>query len=150
IDRRRLRREADALRAEHSARIAALASDPATSRYADMISGGEYWSDAQIAYDLDTGGAATCVHLQPLERAMRTAGLKVKLLGEGRVEARCRIDASRLEPGPFVRYAEFYLGGRSAEDDPMAQLQCVEHASAIDTLHPDVGDAGAPVFPPRD
>jgi hypothetical protein len=70
--------------------------------YAAMIGAGDYWSDAQIACDLDPGQLATCVHLAPTERADREAGLAPKPASSPlHVDARRRIECRSARFNPF-------------------------------------------------
>ena len=149
--RAKMRAEREAWDAERRRRIAELSADPARRKYAERLEAGESWSDAQIAYDMDPGATATCRHLKPVEAAMRRDGVAVKLEMESRVSAGCRIDEpalrARFQPPRSVLYVEAYLGGRAAEDDPIAYLRCELCETMISTIHPDVLRAGEPVFP---
>ena len=73
-------------------RIKRLDADPATRKYAKLMRTGQYWTDAEIAYDRDPASLATCTHLQPVERAMRSAGLDVRVHFNAAIKAECRID----------------------------------------------------------
>jgi hypothetical protein len=78
----------------------------------------------QAAYLADPNGTATCTHLQPIERAMRAAGVEVRLLEVSAyapvIAARCRIDEDELrrvfQLPPSVYYRE--------ADDPRADIVC--------------------------
>lgn len=150
--REALRREREAVAAEHRRRLAELAADPLRSRYVALIERGERWSDAQIAYDLDPAARVTCAHLQPIEGAMREAGLRVQpsVAAYANVEAVIdRAELARLYPDPQLGYSEFELGGRAYEDNPVAQIACAEHRSAIYALHPSEARADTPRFPAK-
>ena len=97
-DRRRsARRTHAAYQRDRAARIAMLAADPVRHTYALRMEKGEAWSDEQIAYDEDRRRLATCMHLQPIERSMREAGIEVRLTGPSAIRANCRIDRAGLE-----------------------------------------------------
>jgi hypothetical protein len=148
--REKLRQEREAFFAEHRRRLAELAADPVRRKYVALIERGESWNDAQIAYDLDPAARVTCAHLRPIEAAMREAGLRVQPSVAAYANAEAVIDQaelSRLYPDPQVAYSEFELGGRHYEDNPMAQIACAEHRSAIYVLHPREAKADSPSFP---
>jgi len=134
-------------------RAAELAANPATAKYAPLVEKGEEWSDADIAYFENPALTTTCPHLEPIERAMRAAGIEARRYRETDTSMTCRIDHGALErdfgvTAP-VRYAEFYAGDRDSCDRPIAFLICDEHKSMIHTLHPDEGlkAKNAVVFP---
>lgn len=150
--RREWRRQAEAARAARLAQIAELAAEPATIKYADLIAAGEQWSAEQIAYDREPAARATCRHLQPVEAAMRSAGLPVKLVSGRQVRCPCRVDEAGLRTAvpvdPAVQYREYYLGGRSPQDDPVAYLICaICGTSSIETVHPDEARTATRWFP---
>ena len=132
-------------------RLAALAADPVRRKYATLIESGEPWSNAQIEYDLDPTTLATCAHLQPIERAMRDAGLAVRFQSGGRVEARCRVDQGSLNDQfalpAFVQYEEPQPQGRSFEDPLPARIRCGHCDSVIDVIHRVDATPDIPVFP---
>jgi hypothetical protein len=100
----------------------------------------------QAAYAADPQRLATCHHLQPVEGAMRRAGIRVKLLYGTAVEASCTIDESRLElPPPAVYYGN--IPGDRQFDPPSASISCEEHISVIVVIHPDWATPGTPAFP---
>lgn len=150
-ERQRLRQVQQDFRAERAARMAALAADPVKSKYVALIERGEAWSDAQIDYNEDLARLATCVHLQPIERAMRTAGIQVKLEIAPNVSAPCRVDAEALQRHFYlpesVRYAEPPSYDRSVEDPPMAVVLCESCKSLIRVVHPLEAQPQTPVFP---
>jgi hypothetical protein len=138
--------------AARAKRVAELASNPATAKYAPLVERGEEWWDENIAYFENPDATLTCEHLQPIERAMRATGVSLRRLEDNHALADCRIDESaplsRFEAGPPVRYSEFYAGERSEHDHPMAFLTCDVHKSHISTKHPEEGGArSAPWFP---
>jgi len=149
--RTRMHAEREAWEVERRRRIAELSADPTRRKYAARIEAGEAWNDAQIAYDLDPDATATCRHLRPVESAMRAAGLEVRLIAPPQVRAPCRIDEpalwSQFERPRSVSYLEMFLGGRAAEDDPVAYLRCEACQATIDVLHPDQTREGTPAFP---
>lgn len=149
-DRARIRRQHQASMAAHRDRLAALAADPARARYVPLIEQGQSWTDAQIAYDQDPDARVTCEHLQPIEGAMREAGLFIQPFGDSYARVQALIDPaelSRLYPDPQVTYREFCLGERSPDDYPMAQITCAEHQSVIDATPPREAGPDTPTFP---
>jgi hypothetical protein len=155
----RIRREAEKFASVHiearRRRVVELAADPLRAKYAPLVERGEDWSDAHIAYYETPDRTATCPHLQSIERAMRSAGIEVRLYWESEVLAKCRIDSTVLERvfplAPPVRYAEFYHAERAPHDIPTAFLICDEHKSLIHVLHPEeTGANEAPLFPPEE
>lgn len=142
---RRLRKRALAERqradAERRRRLATLAADPVRRRYAALIEAGEWWSDAQIAYDLDPDRTVTCPHLAPIEHAMRVAGVRVRCAIGSRAMADCRVDLPTLArampvPREIVYSNDMYAGGRGAEDPPSSGLLCNACRSAITLVAP--------------
>ncbi|MES2464695.1 MAG: hypothetical protein V4671_29380 [Armatimonadota bacterium] len=158
VSRARIRREADgsalAYREARRLRVAELAADPdpKRARYAPLVEQGESWPEQNIAYYEDPESVITCVHLQPVERAMRRAGIDLRRFQEGDVRAKCGIRYSALERdfeiGLPVRYAEFFEAERWERDHPRAYLICDEHKSVIHVLHPEEsGGQALPQFP---
>src|SRR5262245_43576788 len=94
---------------------------------------------------------ATCLHLQPFERAMRAGAIVVVPLHQSIVKAQCRIHRTSLirqfAPLEPVSYAEYFVAERSAEDIPVARLQCSLCPSWIDVLHPAECNLSTPWFP---
>lgn len=133
-------------------RAAELAADPTRAHYAALVEQGEDWSDVNIRYFEDPTETITCVHLEPIERAMRRDGVSARRYHETDVMAACRIHHDALKrdfvaEAP-VRYAEFYIGERSERDYPAAFLICDEHKCVIHTEHPEeVGAKAVPWFP---
>ncbi|MDR3376062.1 MAG: hypothetical protein P4L98_20250 [Ancalomicrobiaceae bacterium] len=125
---------------ERRLRLGIMAADPERRQYAARIEAGEGWSDDRIAYHQDPGRTATCTHLQPIERAMRAAGLDLRLDRDLTVIAPCTINEARLrefyQPGPTVHYGAIPDSGRSYEDPPSAALKCDACKSLIYVIHP--------------
>ncbi len=149
--RHELTRQREAYAEERRRRIIALAENPATRKYATLMEKGEAWNDAQIAYDQDLNKTATCIHLTPIERAMREAALDVRLLTGANVKSPCLIDepqlARKFAPLMPVRYIEFMSGERSIEDAPHAALTCAVCGSTISVLHRAEATLHTPLFP---
>jgi len=133
-------------------RVAELSADPARQKYAPLVERGEQWSDEQIAYHENPSLTVTCAHLQPIEQAMRAAGIDMRRSLEApQVSAQCRINraelARRFPRVPSVHYSEFYQGERPAYDFPIAVLACDECRSSIYVLHPAEAKPQTPWFP---
>jgi hypothetical protein len=150
-------RRAQAANAQHRAaweeqkrrRVAELAHDPdpARRKYAELVERGVLWSDAEIAYAEDPGAMATCVHLQPVERAIRQAGMQPRLVMAGwrspvplpEIQADCTLDEDQLKRqltlDPSVHFREDFQPERSATDNPFAELWCQECHSRIHLVH---------------
>ena len=149
--RRAARRSHADWREEQRLRLIEMRNDPILSAYAERIERGESWSDAQIAYDLEPAGSATCAHLAPVEQAMRRAGIAVKLQLGHIVHATCVIDEAALrarfaiEPPAWYGIIPDY--DRSYEDPPSAALGCTEHGAMIYVIEPRQAPPGSPVFP---
>jgi hypothetical protein len=152
ISRARIREESYQSAAVHTAarrrRVAELAADPARARYAPLVERGETWSNEHIAYYENPRAFATCIHLRPIELAMRESGIDVRLYKNLEVSAQCHIDLALLQQifhaGPPLHYSEFYMGDPEYHERPAAFLLCAVHNSMIHTVHPD--NAG-PLFP---
>lgn len=136
---------------EQRLRLIEMRNDPILSAYAGRIERGESWSDAQIAYDLEPDGTATCAHLAPVERAMRRAGIAVKLQLRNIVNAPCVIDESALRARFAIDPPAWYGippdHGRSYEDPPVAAFKCAEHGALIYVVESSQAPPGSPVFP---
>jgi len=148
--RARFQRDQEMRVAEHRRRLAVLAADPMRAKYAALIESGQYWTDEQIAYDLDPAARVTCAHLRPIETAMREAGLCVKPSVAAYVNVDAVIDVAefaRRYPDPQVAYSEVEYGGRAYEDSPVAQIACTEHRSAIYATHAGEAKPDTPRFP---
>jgi hypothetical protein len=135
------RRQVAEFARKNAGRIAALRADPARGAYAARVASGESWSDEQIDYDRDAAAVTTCVHLQPVEAAMRRAGVLVRLIRPLQVDARCRIDEAALNATglltPPATYWGYYESGRSYEDNPTSRFDCKLCPSArIWVVHP--------------
>ncbi len=132
-------------------RIAALAADPVKRKYVPLVERGEVWSDDEIDYNEDAQMTVSCTHLQPIERAMRLAGLHLRRLTGPNVKADCRIDEAGLKqryaPGPEVQYREWYQPERHWSDNPQAEIACDECRSAIRVIHRAAVGEQTPWFP---
>lgn len=102
----------------------------------------------QKAYVADPQRLATCHHLQPVEKAMREAGIETRLLYGTVIQARCTVDESRLSLEPPVVFYGDVPGDRPGEP-PSAHFSCPEHSSAISVDHRDSAQPSLPVFPAR-
>lgn len=142
------RRRTTAAQEERRRRVAELAADPIRAQYAPLVERGETWTDAHITYYENSALTATCIHLRPIEQAMRAAGIDVRLFKEEQVTAHCHIDLPRLRQtfplSASIRYAEFFAGDPESHERPTAFLICDDHKSMIHTVHP---DSPAPIFP---
>jgi hypothetical protein len=141
---------AEAFRSAKRDRIAQLSAEPNRSQYARLMERGEWWTDEQIAYCENPQAVATCVHLQPIERAMRSTGIVPRLLTQPwdknfaplpNISADCRInevELKRLYPGAdSIRHTTGYWPERSATDNPWAKLACAWCNSSIEVVHPE-------------
>lgn len=102
----------------------------------------------QKAYATDPARLATCHHLQPIEKAMREAGIETRSLYGTVIQARCTVDEPRLNLEPPVVFYGDVPGDRPGEP-PSAHFSCPEHSSAISVDHRDSAHPGLPVFPAR-
>jgi hypothetical protein len=156
IDRMRIRANERERAEGRRKRLEALAADPVKRKYVERIERGEAWVDEQIEYDLDPSRLATCVHLQPIERAMRDAGIEVLLevlpSDSTRVSARCRVNADAINdqfsPPPFVEYTTPIPRGRAFEETLPAMLMCGQCRSVISVIHRLDAKPETPIFPP--
>lgn len=151
-DRKRIARADAAHSAEHRRRLETLAADPVRQKYVARMEHGEFWSDEQIAYDLDPSRTATCLHLAPVERALRAAGLEVRLVTDAHVAAPCRLDPAALAqtvPLPAsVRYSDDVpMPDRSMLDPTVSALLCDACRSSIRVVHPNDANPATPWFP---
>jgi hypothetical protein len=113
------------------------------------------------AYESDPNATASCPHLQPIEHAMRMAGIDVKWKGISPyhpiVEAACRINEPELRKRfalpASVYYKEGYQPERSEWDNPRGDIFCGECLQTdrarcdIQVLHPSECTPGTPWFP---
>jgi hypothetical protein len=120
-------------------------------------------SAAQIAYLLNPEATATCEHLQPIERAMRAAGIDVRLLGISEfmpiIKAACRINEGELrgvfQLPPSVYYREGFMPEKYEFDNPRADITCGYCLKTDRTrcdilvMHPRECNNGTPWFPAR-
>lgn len=102
----------------------------------------------QSAYAADPLRLATCHHLQPVEKAMREAGIETRLLYGTVIQARCTVDETRLSLEPPVVFYGDVPGDRPGEP-PSAHFSCPEHSSAISVDHAQTARPDLPVFPLR-
>ena len=125
---------------ERQHRLEQLARDPVRSKYLPRIQRGESWSDAQIEYDLDPTQLGTCLHLRPIERAIRSSGVPTKLVRQGGIDADCVIEPEALKAqfnlGVWLNYEEFTGFDRSLLDPPQARIICHDCQAWISTVHP--------------
>lgn len=115
----------------------------------------------QLAYAADPRATVTCPHLQPVERALRAAGIDVRMSYPGpytpAITAYCRIHEPTIRQAfslpASVYYREIYQPERAHNDNPRADLicqQCQETnrpGSDIIFLHPDEWRDDTPWFP---
>lgn len=134
---------------EELARVARLEADPATYKYGQMIRAGQQWRDETIAYDRDPTALATCVHLQPVERAMRQAGVHMRLAFDT-LYADCCVEPVALGRMFDLSGPASYLTipGDRPYDPRGATLFCREHPKLrCFTVHLDEARAETPWFP---
>jgi len=132
------------------ARMAELAADPNKRKYLALMERGEWWTDEQIAYHENPAMIATCPHLQPIERAMRSRGIDLRLVMPPwekfvtipmKVKGDCCINEAELwrqfAVPECVEHKTGYQPERSEFDNPWAALVCSSCASSIDLVHPE-------------
>lgn len=136
---------------ERLSRLAQLAANPVTRKYVSLIEHGESWNDDQIAYNEDRNKLVTCVHVQPIERAMRAGDIQIKRLQGMDVRANCQIDRVELRRRfalpDTVHYTEAVIDQRSEHDPASAWIACMVCRSIIDAVHRDQATPDTPVFP---
>lgn len=98
-------------------------------------------------YAADPKRLVTCTHLQPIEAAMRTAGIPLQWRYGNVVGAQCVIDAERLTVAPPVHFHPDMPGDRPG-DPGWSMISCHEHSSVIGVLHRAEATPTTPVFPP--
>jgi len=107
-------------------------------------------SPDQLAYAADPMMLGTCVHLQPIERDMRLAGVGTQLSYGQVVFADCLIDLPVLRQRYRIAEPVFYTdsipGDHPGEPDG-AMLGCRAHRSSIGVTPPTSVPPGTPVFP---
>jgi len=138
--------------AEYKAWRAAIANSPRRKRYAEMLDAGDvFWTPDRVEYDLDPQATTCCVHLAPIELAMRECGLRVQLDSIRSIRAKCRINAALLAQRfvlpDCVVYEELNAYDRSTEDPPQAVLSCAICGSRAWVVHPLEAAPETPVFP---
>jgi hypothetical protein len=146
------RREREQREMERSRRLAELAAAPVRRKYAERIERGEWWwSDEQIAYDLDPNRVVTCPHLQQIERGMRSAGIAIRLQRDTTIQADCCVDpaklAERFALALAVHYREPAAYDRGLEDPPAALIACDACQSVIDVVQRQRARTDTPWFP---
>ena len=118
-------------------------------------------TEAELAYPLDLNMTVSCIHLAPIEKAMRMAGIEVKHQAENIyrpiVRANCRVNALELKRvfglSDDVFYKEGYSPERYEFDHPRADIFCLEclksdrARSTIGVIHPDECGPNTPWFP---
>jgi hypothetical protein len=117
-------------------------------------------SAEEIAYDANSDAVASCAHLQPIERAMRKAGIQLHLYHASdyvMVKANCRINEAGLKRvfalDDSIYYWEQYQPERSQWDNPRGDIfckQCLRIPGSrpdINVLHPDECHPDTPWFP---
>jgi hypothetical protein len=151
FERHKLSGEREGGAEERRQRLFRLAADPATRKYVALIENGQAWSDEQIVYNEDRAKTVTCTHLAPIERAMRGAGIDVRLTYGANATSFCLIDEAELAQkfGALApaRYVEYISGDRSLEDPPNAALTCSVCNSTIRVLHRVEANLQTPLFP---
>jgi hypothetical protein len=102
-------------------------------------------------YDLDPQATACCEHLAPIESAMRTSGVKMRLAGLRAVKAECCVDAEALARTfalpESVAYQEWYGRDRLPEDPPASLVYCEKCPSHLWVLHASERRPDTPTFP---
>jgi len=124
------------------------------------VAGGKRSPAERTAYFENPKATVTCAHLQPIERAMRKAGVEVRL-GNSEyspiIKAACRIREAELtrvfQLPPAVHYRQGYSPERYEFDNPWADIICgyCEKSDRvrcqISVLHPDQCREDTPWFP---
>lgn len=135
------KRAAAAYKEKKRLRIAELEADPAKRKYAEMMRRGGFWTDEQIAYEEDSSITGSCVHLQPVERAMRIAGIKTHLIQPLQIRAECSVNMDKLKTeltiASSVEYRQGFMPERHPEDNPWADLYCHVCQSRIELIASD-------------
>jgi hypothetical protein len=145
---RRWRLSNEAWLLEQEQRHQALLADPRRAHHAPKALEGARWSDAQLDYFDDPQARVTCLHLQPVEGALRAAGLPCWPQGARQLGtvANLHADALRaaLRLGPEVQW-------RDEEEHPHAPprsfLHCTACTSAIESGNGPGFPAAAPSQP---
>lgn len=149
LQERRRARQARNITEDAKRRADRLAAVRATRKYAQQIRAGVQWTDEAIAYDMDPNKLASCAHLQPIERAMRQAGITVRLRGFGYIDVQCCIDpvtlSEQFDATPPVRY--YTMPGDRQYDPWSAVINCQEHQLSIVVVVPEDAPPGTPWFP---
>jgi hypothetical protein len=110
-----------------------IPAKPRNPKYGLMVNRWER-TTVQVAYDADLNVTASCIHLQPVERAIRKARIDVHLFDPPRygpiIRAECHINEAALRrdfslPASIV-YREEYRPEVSDREEPHANLCCRE------------------------
>jgi hypothetical protein len=118
----------------------------------------------QAAYLRDPTATATCPHLQPVERAMRLAGIDMRLLELSElgpvIQARCRVNELELRRifglPASIKYVEGYEPDRGMYGNARADLVCGDCVETdrgrcdLLVLHPEQCVETTPWFPAPD
>lgn len=133
--------------------LAALEANPQTRPYAERIVAGDlFWNPERVAYDLERSATACCQHLAPLERALRSEGHPLYLVGAGEVRTDSGVDAEALAGHPLqpveVVYEAWHQQDRQGDDEPVARLRCTTCGDRLWVRHP-LGGGPSPVFTPE-
>lgn len=111
-----------------------LLADPRRAHHAPGVLQGVRWNDAQLAYFDDPAARVTCVHLQPVETALRRAERQCWPQGPAEIgtDAALQFDVlrTRFELAPCVR--ESYEEPHS-HASPREYLRCEACRSAIES-----------------
>lgn len=94
--------------------------------------------------------AARCSHLQPLELALRSAGLNVRRLAGSDLEVQAVLEPDALAPLPDGVWAEEPVrpDDRGAPEQ-LARLYCTRCAASLWFIHPRRALASTPRFRPQ-
>lgn len=138
--RAKAREETKVVVAEHNARVAGLLADPARAKYGRAIGTGDYWTDEQIAYDMDRSAVVTCGHLQIVEKAMRLQPMVMKPLQGMHLQAKCRVDWQLLSRklGQQTQIAfepDVFYPDRTPTDFAETIIKCTTCNSGIHCIH---------------
>lgn len=102
-------------------------------------------------YERDPMATSCCVHLAPIESAMRATGVRVQAGSPGAAVAQCCIDmealAQKFSVPVSVKYQELYSPDRSGQDPPHATLYCETCQSRLWLVHTGEASPGTPLFP---
>lgn len=130
-------------------RVAEIENDPVKSKYLDRIKRGEYITDAQMEYWEDPNAVWTCEHLQPLERAIRKAGIKAKPVDTQlfrNLQADCAPNEAKLRAAGYLQKpVEFEFVDGGPRDPSFVMVRCQPCNSAVcGADRPSVREPGFP------